>query len=66
MVIMNLDLRGKTALVSGLTAIETSQGRRELQIGFVGLGKIGRPMAINVKTTIQGLWGWGIVEEAPL
>jgi len=63
---MNLDLRGKTALVSGLTAIETSQGRRELQIGFVGLGKMGRPMAINVKTTVHRLWGRDIVEQALL
>jgi 3-hydroxyisobutyrate dehydrogenase-like beta-hydroxyacid dehydrogenase len=49
-----------------MTTIETSQGRRELQIGFVGLGKMGRPMAIHVKTTVHELWGRDIVEEALL
>jgi hypothetical protein len=66
MVMMNLDLGGQTALVSGMTTTETSQGRLELQIGFVRLGKIGRPGAISAKTTVRGLWGWDIVEEALL
>jgi 3-hydroxyisobutyrate dehydrogenase-like beta-hydroxyacid dehydrogenase len=49
-----------------MTTIETSEGRRELQIGFVGLGKMGRPTAIRVKTTVHGLWGRDIVAEALL
>jgi hypothetical protein len=49
-----------------MTTIETSLGRRELQIGFVGLGKIGRPMAIRVETAVRELWDRDIIEEALL
>ena len=49
-----------------MTTIETSLGRREMQIGFVGLGKMGRPMAIRVKTAVHDLWGRHIVEETLL
>jgi len=37
-----------------------------MQIGFVGLGKMGRPMAIRVKTAVHDLWGRHIVEETLL
>jgi 3-hydroxyisobutyrate dehydrogenase-like beta-hydroxyacid dehydrogenase len=49
-----------------MTTIETSQGRRELQIGFAGLGKMGRPMAIRVRTAVHDLQGWDVVEETLL
>ena len=35
-----------------------------MQIGFVGLGKIGRPMAIRVETAVRELWDRDIIEEA--
>ena len=37
-----------------------------MQIGFVGLGKIGRPMAIRVETAVRELWDRDIIEEALL
>jgi hypothetical protein len=66
MVIMNLDLGGKTALVSGMTTIETSQGWQELQIGFVGFGKPGGLRAVRVNTAVHDLRGWDVVEETLL
>jgi hypothetical protein len=49
-----------------MTTIKASKGRRELQVEFVGLGKMGRPMAIRVKTAVYDLWGRDIMEEALL
>jgi 3-hydroxyisobutyrate dehydrogenase-like beta-hydroxyacid dehydrogenase len=37
-----------------------------LQIGFVGLGKMGRRMAIRVETAVRDLWGRDIIEETLL